>query len=257
MPELIAPAKPTPYEIMELSEIDNHGHCHLGHMPGIHFYGSAPNMLAADPAKVTKEALIKKNLGTVLSFSGALKGKKVIRNWGEALWFSGSVVSWKATFQPTITLSTTEAEYMALTAAPKEGIWLKGLADFHKPIPCMNELLYNGVPDFVGILNSPLFLFQVTRLKCGGFIITHKMNHSIVNAIGVADFMNAISESRSDKGTSSSGVTPPPSPTQILLAGVESLQKAMENMREDQRKADAEVRRRDRELWAQIDLLKQ
>ena len=39
----------------------------------------------------------------------------------------GSVVSWKAILQPTVTLSTTEAEYMALTEAAKEGIWLKGL----------------------------------------------------------------------------------------------------------------------------------
>lgn len=38
-----------------------------------------------------------------------------------------SVVSWKATLQATVTLSTTEAEYMALTEAAKEGIWLKGL----------------------------------------------------------------------------------------------------------------------------------
>ena len=38
-----------------------------------------------------------------------------------------SVVSWKATLQPSVTLSTTEAEYMALTEAAKEGIWLKGL----------------------------------------------------------------------------------------------------------------------------------
>ena len=39
----------------------------------------------------------------------------------------GSVVSWKATLQPSVALSTTEAEYMALTEAAKEGIWLKGL----------------------------------------------------------------------------------------------------------------------------------
>ena len=39
----------------------------------------------------------------------------------------GSVVSWKATLQPTVTLSTTEAEYMALTEAAKDEIWLKGL----------------------------------------------------------------------------------------------------------------------------------
>ncbi|OAE24922.1 hypothetical protein AXG93_2931s1660 [Marchantia polymorpha subsp. ruderalis] len=41
----------------------------------------------------------------------------------------GSVVSWKLTLQPTVTLSTTEAEYMALTEAAKEGIWLKGLVN--------------------------------------------------------------------------------------------------------------------------------
>ena len=39
----------------------------------------------------------------------------------------GSIMSWRALLQPTVTLSTTEAEYMALTEATKEGIWLKGL----------------------------------------------------------------------------------------------------------------------------------
>uniref|UniRef100_A0A3Q7IZ38 Reverse transcriptase Ty1/copia-type domain-containing protein n=1 Tax=Solanum lycopersicum TaxID=4081 RepID=A0A3Q7IZ38_SOLLC len=38
----------------------------------------------------------------------------------------GSIISWKTTLQPTVTLSTTEAEYMALTKDAKEGIWLKG-----------------------------------------------------------------------------------------------------------------------------------
>ena len=39
----------------------------------------------------------------------------------------GYVVSWKTTLQPTVTLFTTEAEYMALTEAAKEGIWLRVL----------------------------------------------------------------------------------------------------------------------------------
>ncbi|XP_040867752.1 secreted RxLR effector protein 161-like [Glycine max] len=39
----------------------------------------------------------------------------------------GCLVSWKATLQPSVALSTTEAEYMALTKAAKEGIWLRGL----------------------------------------------------------------------------------------------------------------------------------
>uniref|UniRef100_A0A3Q7HEN8 Reverse transcriptase Ty1/copia-type domain-containing protein n=1 Tax=Solanum lycopersicum TaxID=4081 RepID=A0A3Q7HEN8_SOLLC len=46
---------------------------------------------------------------------------------GYVFTLGGSIVSWKATLQPTVTLSTTEAEYMALTEAAKEGIWLKGL----------------------------------------------------------------------------------------------------------------------------------
>ncbi|KAJ4717199.1 Retrovirus-related Pol polyprotein from transposon TNT 1-94 [Melia azedarach] len=46
---------------------------------------------------------------------------------GYVFTLGSSVVSWKATLQPTVTLSTTEAEYMALTETAKEGIWLKGL----------------------------------------------------------------------------------------------------------------------------------
>lgn len=46
---------------------------------------------------------------------------------GYAFTVGSSLVSWRATLQPTVALSTTEAEYMALTEAAKEGIWLKGL----------------------------------------------------------------------------------------------------------------------------------
>ncbi|KAL8123694.1 hypothetical protein AgCh_011616 [Apium graveolens] len=46
---------------------------------------------------------------------------------GYVFTLSGLVVSSKGTLQPTVILSTTEAVYMALTEAAKEGIWLKGL----------------------------------------------------------------------------------------------------------------------------------
>ncbi|XP_071933920.1 secreted RxLR effector protein 161-like [Coffea arabica] len=38
-------------------------------------------------------------------------------------------VSWKSTLQSTVTLSTTEAEYMAITKAVMEAIWLQGLLE--------------------------------------------------------------------------------------------------------------------------------
>ena len=40
---------------------------------------------------------------------------------------SGCAVSWKASLQATVTLSTTEAEYMAISKTCKEAIWLRGL----------------------------------------------------------------------------------------------------------------------------------
>ena len=39
----------------------------------------------------------------------------------------GCAISWRASLQPTIALSTTEAEYMSLTEGVKEGMWLNGL----------------------------------------------------------------------------------------------------------------------------------
>ena len=42
---------------------------------------------------------------------------------------SQAPVSWPSILQSTIALPTTEAEYMAMTEAMKEAIWLQGLHD--------------------------------------------------------------------------------------------------------------------------------
>ena len=41
----------------------------------------------------------------------------------------GNVLSWNATLQSVVVLSTTEAKFMALTEATKEAVWLKGLIE--------------------------------------------------------------------------------------------------------------------------------
>ncbi|GJS62394.1 retrovirus-related pol polyprotein from transposon TNT 1-94 [Tanacetum coccineum] len=48
---------------------------------------------------------------------------------GYAFLVQGCVVNWKVTLQHVVALSTTEAEYMALTEAVKEAIWLRGLLE--------------------------------------------------------------------------------------------------------------------------------
>nr|GEU74772.1 zinc finger, CCHC-type [Tanacetum cinerariifolium] len=54
------------------------------------------------------------------------KGRSIT---GYAFLVQGCVVSWKATLQHVVALSTTEAEYMAFTKAMMEDIWLKGLLE--------------------------------------------------------------------------------------------------------------------------------
>ncbi|KAL4559971.1 hypothetical protein LXL04_032119 [Taraxacum kok-saghyz] len=46
---------------------------------------------------------------------------------GYVFTLNGCAISWKAQLQSTVALSSTEAEYMAITEAIKEDIWLKGL----------------------------------------------------------------------------------------------------------------------------------
>ena len=41
----------------------------------------------------------------------------------------GNVVSWKTSLQSVVTLSTTKAEFIALTEATKNALWLKGLIE--------------------------------------------------------------------------------------------------------------------------------
>nr|GEY00553.1 retrovirus-related Pol polyprotein from transposon TNT 1-94 [Tanacetum cinerariifolium] len=57
---------------------------------------------------------------------GPDKGRSIT---GYAFLVHGCVVSWKAKLQHVVDLSTTEAEFMALTKAVKEAIWLRGLLE--------------------------------------------------------------------------------------------------------------------------------
>ncbi|GJV14424.1 retrotransposon protein, putative, ty1-copia subclass [Tanacetum coccineum] len=61
-----------------------------------------------------------------IAYADPDKGRSII---GYTFLVHGCVVSWKATLQYVVALSSIEAEYMALTKAVKEAIWLRGLLE--------------------------------------------------------------------------------------------------------------------------------
>ncbi|KAG8489015.1 hypothetical protein CXB51_016942 [Gossypium anomalum] len=91
---------------------------YMSHVP----YSSAVGSLMYVMFGRTKDRVI----GYVdTDFAGDLDRRRSLI--GYVFTIRGCTISWKATSQTTVALSTTEAEYMAITEACKEAIWLKGL----------------------------------------------------------------------------------------------------------------------------------
>ncbi|KAM3682624.1 hypothetical protein ACB098_12G086800 [Castanea mollissima] len=167
-PELVAPAKPTPHEFKQLSDLDDRDSLRF-QVPNIQFYRYNPSMQGRDPVKIIREALAQ-TLVFYYPFAGRLKegpgGKLVVECTGEGVMF-------------------TEAD--ADVSLEQFG------HEIHPPFPCIDELLYD-VPGSGGMLDCPLLLIQVTRLRCGGFTFALRLNHLMSDAPGLALFMNALGE---------------------------------------------------------------
>ncbi|KAJ9560945.1 LOW QUALITY PROTEIN: hypothetical protein OSB04_006105 [Centaurea solstitialis] len=70
-----------------------------------------------------------RNSSGVLGYTDSDYGKDIDNKrsiTGYVFTLDGCAISWRAHLQPTVALSTTEAEYMAVSEAVKEGVWLKG-----------------------------------------------------------------------------------------------------------------------------------
>ncbi|KAJ0735822.1 putative benzyl alcohol O-benzoyltransferase [Helianthus annuus] len=167
-PELIVPAKPTPRELKPLSDIDDQEGLRLQSQEVLVYRGD-PKMRNKNPASVIREALAKL-LVFYYPFAGRLKegpaGKLMVDCSGEGVLFIEA-----------------EADVM-----------LDQFGDaLRPPFPCIEELLYD-VPGSDGILDSPLLLIQVTRLRCGGFIFAIRLNHIMSDATGLVQFLSGLGE---------------------------------------------------------------
>ncbi|XP_011085899.1 benzyl alcohol O-benzoyltransferase-like [Sesamum indicum] len=166
--ELIPPAKPTPHEFKPLSDIDDQEGLRF-QLPLIAFFPKNPAMDRKDPVKVFRDALAKA-LVFYYPFAGRLRetaGRKlVVECTGEG----------------------------ALFIEADADVGLQQFGDtLQPPFPCLEELLYD-VPGSGGMVNCPLLLIQVTRLKCGGFIFAFRANHTMSDGFGLFQFASTMAE---------------------------------------------------------------
>ncbi|CAL5089005.1 unnamed protein product [Urochloa decumbens] len=166
-PELVVPARKTPRETKRLSDIEDQVGLRW-HVPFVLFYRGRVG--ADDPVAVVRRALAKA-LVPYYSLAGRLReveGRKLVVDCtGEGVLF----------VEADADVRLAELEAAGLTP----------------PFPCMDQLLFDVVGSG-GVLNCPLLLIQVTRLRCGGFVFALRLNHTMCDAAGIVQFMSAVGE---------------------------------------------------------------
>ncbi|KAK8651414.1 hypothetical protein V6N13_141015 [Hibiscus sabdariffa] len=167
-PEFITPNKPTSHEQKLVSDIDNQMNLRF-HLPLVFFYRYDPSMEGKDPGEVIKDALAQ-TLVLYYPFAGRLRegndGKLIVDCNDEGVMFIKA-----------------DAD---VTLEQFGGI-------LRPPFPCFDQLLCD-FPHSQALLNCPPLLIQVTRLKCGGFIVALRFNHVMCDGTGLKQFMSAIGE---------------------------------------------------------------
>ncbi|OEL27343.1 Benzyl alcohol O-benzoyltransferase [Dichanthelium oligosanthes] len=171
-PVLVGPAAPTPRETKRLSDMDDQETLHR-QVPFLFFYRGGVHAHAddRDPAGVIRRAL-----------GGALVPYYPLAGWLREVEARKLVVDF-----------TSEGVMFVAADADVRLAELEAATRLTPPFPCMDQLLFD-VDGSNGVLNCPLLLIQVTRLLCGGFVLALRLNHTICDAIGIAQFMSAVAE---------------------------------------------------------------
>lgn len=166
-PVVVTPARPTPREFKCLPDIDDQEALRF-HISIIQYYKNEPNMKGKDPVTVIKEA-VAEALVVYYPFAGRLReegDKLTVECGGEGVLFI-------------------EAD---------ADIRLEDLGDrLPPPLPWLGEFLHE-VPGSEDVVGCPLLVIQVTRLDCGGFVVAVRHNHTMADAQGIVQFLNAVSD---------------------------------------------------------------
>ncbi|KAL2243545.1 UNVERIFIED_CONTAM: Retrovirus-related Pol polyprotein from transposon TNT 1-94 [Sesamum indicum] len=96
--------------------------------------------------------------------------------------FCGACVSWKSQLQNIVALSTTEAEYIAMTEAIKEAIWLKGLIS---EIGFMKNktLVFSDSQSGIQLCKNPVFHYRTKHIDVRDLVKGNDESHNFRSPI--------------------------------------------------------------------------
>lgn len=95
---------------------------------------------------------------------------------------SGSI-SWMSKRQPTVALSTTEAEYMAATEAAKEAIWLRSLLSELGYPQADPTILYDDNQSAIALANDPVHHARVKHIDVRHHFVREKIEEGLITLV--------------------------------------------------------------------------
>ncbi|XP_040384240.1 acyl transferase 1-like [Oryza brachyantha] len=177
-PALLLPARPTPRETKALSDLDDQRTLRYYETVVGFFRRRGGDVRApADPAKAIR-AVLAEALVYYYPVAGRLREE---RDEAAAGGGTGRLVV------------DCTAEGVVFVEADAD----VRLEEFGQPLlppyPCVGELLCDA-GDTRAVVGKPLLLMQVTRLKCGGFVLGFHICHNIADGFGMAQLIMAIAD---------------------------------------------------------------
>ena len=109
---------------------------------------------------------------------------------GYAIKFGGSLISWKSKKQPTVALSTTEAEYMALAEAVKEVLWLVTLfKELEIPVT-LPIIVHEDNTSCINLTNHPTTHQRTKHIDIRYHFIREQVQKEVIKVVQVQSTNN-------------------------------------------------------------------
>jgi hypothetical protein len=163
--------------VLYLSTIGSVMYAMLGTRPDIAYSVGVLAQYGSDPGMAHWVALkrviryLKGTEGLALMYRGEGSSEELV-GWCDSDWASdvdtrrsvagyvydlnGSSISWSSKKQPTVALSTAEAEYMVVTQAIREGIWLRSLLSNLSRAPTSATILHGDNQSSIALARNPV-----------------------------------------------------------------------------------------------------